>query len=486
MGLRSGLVRLLGRDMLAEVAAEAAKVALSESTNSGGIDPDEYMWRSLTGGRRDLPQITHQRAQNICYTLYQQNPLGHRLTELIPDFVVGDGIVPVAHNPEVASVVNDFWDDTVNDMPIRSHDFGLELGLYGELVPEVLVGEISGVVQLGYIDPGQIKRVEVDPKNPLLVDKVWIRSKGAGQQGKPLDVVRERDGKLAGDVFYLRVNAVSNSTRGWPDLLHVADWLDTFDQMLWEMLERARLARSFIWDVGLDGASQSEIDEWLRKHGSAPRSGSVRAHNDKVTWSAVAPVLGSFETVEEASAIKEHIASGFGVPKTWLSSGDEVGRSAAQEMGAPTVRRLMRRQAYYLRRLDLLVRFVVEKGVEKKLIETNSKGLVPIYDTEGNPTDELAKPWKTVTLQAPEISARDAFRAGGLIAQTAQALAQAEESGWFGQDVSRRVIAELLGQIGVQVDPKSMTGTPAPPTPDKIPASDPSGNAEVVPIASRN
>jgi len=419
-----------------------------------GIDPDEHLWQELGAGKRDLNALTLARAQEVCYQLYQSNPLGHRLTELIRDFIVGDGITYTVKNPWVRDVVEEFWTDGQNAIDQRNDQFALELGLYGELLPEAFVGEVSGFVRLGYIDPGQIKRIETIKDNPLVLDTVWIREKGAGIKGRPLQVVRDRGkGVLEGEVFCWQVNSVSNATRGWPDLLHVADWLDAFDQLLWEMVERARLARTFIWDVLLKGQDQSYIDAWLAKHGSAPKGGSVRAHNEGVEWKAVAPELGSFESAQEAETVMQHIAAGAGIPKHWLSSSADVNRATAAEMGQPTIRHLARRQRYYLDCLKQITRFVIERAVDAGVIPDDEFGRVTVYDDQDRETTKTQVPWKLVQLQAPEISPRDTARFGSVLTQVANGLAVAEDKGWFGKDTSRRILASFLAQFGVHFDP---------------------------------
>lgn len=455
---------------------EAFGPPVSEATPLG-IDPDEHLWREMDAGKRDLNTLTLSRAQEVCFQLYQSNPLGHRLTELIRDFVVGDGITFTVRNPFVRDVVAEFWTDGLNKLDQRNDQFALELGLYGELLPEAFVGDVSGFTRLGYVDPGQVKRITTVEGNPLVLDVVWIREKGYGVSGRPLKVVRDRGkGVLEGDVFVWQVNSVSNATRGWPDLLHVADWLDAFDQVLWEMVERARLARTFIWDVTLKG-DQVDIDAWLAKHGSPPKSGSVRAHNDGVEWNAVAPELGSFETAAEAEVVMQHIAAGAGLPKHWLSSSADVNRATAQEMGAPTIRHLARRQRYYLDCLGEMIRFVVERAVDAGAIADDEFGRVRVYDDQDRETSKTEVPWKLVQLQAPEISPRDSARFGSVLTQIANGLAVAEQHGWFGKDTSRRILAQFLAQIGLHFDPAS---EPEPereePASDDAPAL-PAGNA---------
>ncbi len=479
MGLRDRLARRWGAELLADVAGQAAQAATDRARAelqpeidrlaglaeaAGPIDADEHLYRSMHERVRDLTALKQEEAINVCFKLYERDPIGHRLTELNRDFVIGDGISWSARNPDVEAIVADFWGDSVNDLDQRTNDFALELGLYGELIPEAFVGKTSGVVQLGYVDPGDVKRVAYlddgdGVRNPLVLDTVWIKQKGFGAKGRELQIIRDRGtGRLEGDVFFFRVNGVSNSTRGRPDLMHIADWLDGYDQLLWEMLERARLARSFIWDVTVKG-DDATLQAQKKANAGVPKSGSVRFHNESVEWKVVAPQMGSYETAREAQLMLEHISAGAGVAKTWLSAADDVNRATAVEMNSPVVRRLQRRQRYFLGCLRTMIRFALEQASESTRLSTNEDGMVPVFDDDGDPAmsaeDEpkLAKPWEIVQLHAPEISPRDTVQGATVLTQLANLCSTAEAQGWFGPETSRQVIALGLQQVGYDFDP---------------------------------
>ena len=87
------------------------------------------------------------------------------------------------------------------------------------------------------------------------------------------------------------------------------------------LTDRATLDSHFIWDVLLEGYSDNQIQQWYRKHGKAPKPNSVRAHNEKVTWSAVSPQLGSADMAEHVRVLKTYIMGGFRYPNHWYASG---------------------------------------------------------------------------------------------------------------------------------------------------------------------
>jgi hypothetical protein len=466
MGIRSALARLVGGKHLTEVIEETTRTAVAEAIAGLELDPDDHLYRRDGGStpRRDLQDLTHEKAIEVCYELYTKNPLGHRITELNRDFVVGEGITYTCRNPNVEDVVGEFWTDDDNDLDERLPDFIRDHGLFGELALELFPGDVSGFVKLGFIDPAQIVKVTTVEGNPLHLDVMFVRRKGARVKGQPLDIVRRRNGRLEGDVFFSKLNSPSNSTRGWPDLLHLADWLDNYDEFLWNVLERSRLIRNFIWDVLLKGKTPQEIIEWVRRHGEPPEAGSVRAHNENEIWSAVAPTMQSFEMAKEGEVILEHIAGGAGIQKTWLASAEDVNRATAREMGTPSERRLATRQRTIVRRIHRLLKFVLEEAEEAGRIkgeeELNGKALVPVYGEDGKATGVLKRPFELVQLHAPEISPRDAASSGTLILNLSQALATAELGGWFGHTTIRQVMAKALSRLGVDLDPATMADDP--------------------------
>jgi hypothetical protein len=410
-----------------------------------------------TAARRDLLASKYDQVLDAVFLCYQQNPLGHRIPTLIRDFVVGDGLSYTASNPNIEDIVGEIW----NDEDVPWDDFvpkwALELGLYGEWIPEVFVGDVAGGIKLGYIDPFQVKSVPHAKGNPLIPDAVHLKTGGDIHAGETLDIIRRRDGVLAGDVFYFKVNSMSNSTRGWSDLLHLADWLDALDQEMWEVLERARLMRTFIWDVVLKGADETRLRQWLTQHRDPPRSGTVRAHNENETWTAVAPTLGSMETSEDVNIIREHIAGGAGLPKHWLAAAEDVNRATAREMGTPTEKTLQQRQRFFVRCLHRIIRFGLEKAQEAgRLKDVDDEGKMAAYDEDGAQTDQREHPWDLVQIHAPDVSQRDMMAAGSLIVNLVNALAVAEERGWFGAKNVRQVLALALGQLGYDFDPATV------------------------------
>jgi hypothetical protein len=496
MGIRSRLAKRWGADLIAEAKNEALEETLEQikgrahrltwanpelihelheataEASTSGIDPDDYLYRALSGywSPKDLTRTySHDETLQVAYTLWQRNPLGKRIAEMNADYIVGDGITLTFTNPEVEDRVMEFWTDDDNRLDERLPTFALEYGLYGELIPQALVGDTSGIVKLGYVDPYQVARILClgqgsDTQNVLIDDVVELKRKvGEIGDGKQLQVIRVREsGKLEGEVFLFKANALSNDPRGWPDVVSFADWLDQYDAMLWDMLERHRLMGSFIYDVTIEGDERKIAEEARKFAANPPKKGTVRVHNRETTWTAVSPSLNAKENAIEADVLKEHLAGGSGFPKTWLSGTTDVNRATAQELGTPTVRRLASRQKQFLSGMERMIRFVLEQAeTAGRLKGVQSDGTIQVFDEDGKAAKTPAgdnrrvKPWECVKLQGPETSVKDMAAAGQVLQQVIPALAIAEEQGWMGSRPIRQSIQQVMAYLGLEYDPST-------------------------------
>jgi hypothetical protein len=403
------------------------KKGLKEAFIGGlGIDPDDDQYRRLSSHPdRDLNPVTHERMLEIAYRLYDRNPLAHRIVELTKDFVIGGGVSYRAENPEVQAILDDFWADPINNWNLKQHDRALELGLFGEQCYPVFVNPYNGRVRLGSLDPARISEVRTNPENAEEVQA--IIPKGTGQQ--PLRIMHQDEepgsptfGRLVGDCFYFAINKVSNASRGRSDLLCLADWIDGYEQFLFNRIDRSALISAFVWDVTLEGMSEEEIAGWLKKNPS-PKPGSVRAHNEKVRWEAVSPDLKADDAIGEARLLRNFILSGAGFPEHWFSDGSQVNRATAVEMGVPTLKRLSARQRYFRYMIEYIFRFAIDQAI-----------------IHGRISQETDARFKVIL---PELSQLDMEKATGSLERLSKALASAEKRGWITKEMAGKMFIDF-------------------------------------------
>jgi len=83
----------------------------------------------------------------------------------------------------------------------------------------------------------------------------------------------------------------------WP----LADWIDVFDQMVFDYADRLRFLNAFVWDYTIKGADPKMVEAFkaeLLK--SPPRQGGVQVHNDQITIAAATPDLKGADMSEAA------------------------------------------------------------------------------------------------------------------------------------------------------------------------------------------
>ena len=459
-------------EVLAAFAPTSSTIAVQESLpGTDYTDPDidltavqggAQFFRRLTQSKSDLAPITHERMQEIALTLYDRNPLAKRCLELVKDFVVGEGIVPSAKVEGVQAVIGRFWNDGQNAMAARCHTFALELGLWGEQAFAAFVHERSGHVRLVSIDPRSIKAVVPDPENPDLPLALALAAE-QGTEARYLKIIREDDdGMLVGaqpdetvrvgdgqhpyysppslmpgtrlvGAFFWAVNKTQGATRGRSDLLPVADFLDLYDRLIFDEAERMSFLRAFVYDVTITGADEAALTKRAAT-AAPPKPGSVYYHNESEELKAVTPDLKAQDGATTADLILSLIATGVGLPKTWLNGIMDVNRASAVSMDEPSLKRLRARQQVVMAAVERMVRFALDQA--------SMAGALPKAGDEGH----------SFSVDAPEMSQRDAERASRALFSTIQALGMADAAGWIDSETARQAVVMMLTQLGVNVD----------------------------------
>lgn len=413
-----------------------------------GVDPDEAEWRRLTGSaERDLSPLAQERMLDIAYYLYETDPLARRIIHITRDYVVAEGVGLKAKDAAVQEVLEAFWHDPVNNMDLKLDRRVAELGLWGEQCYPVFVNPANGHVRLGYLDPKLIQSVEIDPENAE-VNVAVVQKDSLGQPGRRYQVIRRNDdprsstyGFLTGECFYFKINAVTTASRGRSDLLPLADYLDLYNQFLFTRGERAAFGNAWIWDVTLEGMTADQIRQWLREH-PTPTPGSIRAHNERVKWEAVAPDLKAHDASYDARMIKNYILGGAGLPEHFFAEGGETTRATAAEMGEPVIKHFTSRQKFVRTMLTDILDFVLDQAI--------LAGRLPA---------EIDREYDLIF---PEISIKDLAKYGTVLVQTAQALLIAQEQGWVTPADASLLFCEVASNMGPDIQPPESGELPAP------------------------
>ena len=465
--LRERLVEVLAGDAITRRVGEVearlrteADARVREALSAGLTRADELLmqqgFRRLTSqgvSTRDLTPLAQDRMLALAYWLWESNPLAQWLVEVVVDFVWGEGGTITAEDPAVQQVLTAFWEDPINQLERRMDDFIRELGLQGELCLPVGVNFVTGQVRLGYVDPAEIDEVTTDPDNALVPITVVLKGTGGGRK-RYLKVVREDTAGVSpyvglmmpalvgerdpvsgqsyeGACLLQQINRLSGARRGRSDLLSLIDWLDGYDALLFDQMDRAQQLDSFVWHVTLDGYTEEQIETWLQKN-KRIRRGMVRASNEKVHWDAVAPDLKANDRDTLLRLLRGHMLGARSLPEHYYGLGGDVNLATAKEMGLPTVKRMTRRQK--------VVRFMLRDWARFAIDQAIVAGTLP------KTVD------KTVQVTLPEISVRDTSAFAQALSTLSVALTQAEDQGWLRRETAAKLFALVASQLGQAID----------------------------------
>jgi hypothetical protein len=392
---------------------------------------------------RDLPLMTHERMQEVAYYLYLTNDLAQWWITTLTAYVVGDGVTLACEDERSLAVAQSFWTDPVNAWPRKLPAKVRELALYGEQCWPLFAAPGTGRVRLGYLDPTLIQEVVLDPDNAEqaigVVTKKWsgyaemperryrVRLPIAeAELTRPAQRLREHFGD--GEVSYYAINKVSNGSRGWSDLLAKADWLDGYEQFMFQRLERADLANRVVWDMTLTGMTQAQIEEF-QKSFALPKPGGVHVHNEKVTLEAKAPDLKASDAAEDARLFRNHCLSP--MPEHWYGGGGDVNRAAATEMDEPTYKRFKLRQQE--------VKAIVEEQLACAVREAKLAGMLEQSASED------------IKALFPEMVKADLGQLATAAQSVSAAISQQRAEGTITKAEARQIFAVAVKPIGVEL-----------------------------------
>lgn len=418
----------------AVLARDAQEAALSFGV---GIDPDDNEFRRLTSGAkfrtRDLAPLAFERALDVSWYLFEQNPFARRLLGLMTDLIIGDGVTieVTAEDPRVQGIVDTFWNRNRIDEKLR--EFYTANALNGEVIFPVGVNEVSGNPVLGYLDSTQIRQVTHAADNVMVRERVVLKGLGLNTD-ESLAIINEDpvSRRLTGQVFFHPINTLPNSMRGRPDLLALADWLDLYDQFMFAELERINLLSAFAWDYTVEDAkSEKEIADKVAKLPKL-KAGAVFGHNQKEKLEPRTPDMKAQDRSEVARLLRIHIAGNFGFPISYFGDIDS-NRSTIEGQNDVLMKTPAARQREFAGLLHQMVRFAIEQ----------STGRNPALYVSASPAFSIGM---------PEIAAKDVARVGQVLVSTASAIDTTIANRTLSRATGIRVMATMINQLGVKVD----------------------------------
>lgn len=418
-----------------------------------GVDPidgDSGYRRLGQGWSSDVPYWTRTKAQRYSIASYRVNPMARAILDTYTSFCVGDsGLTLQVADPKVREVAEAFWNDPANMFADQALMLRTALML-GERADEMMVGATTGVVRRSVIDPTAIEDVGLRGGNPLWPLSITLRRSSGAPMTKSVIGPNDITGQREGDVLFLRAfRATELDLRGYPFLGPVLDWLDSYDRVLSNLIDRTALARHFVWDVSVDGG-QAEVDQFVasRKGTHAPKTGTVEVHNDKVKWEPKHVQVGAHEDSATAQSVLTSVAAGTGLAKTWLAEPEDANRATSLSMAEPVRRRVNGVQLMWLGHMTEMVRFAVDRAVAARRIAAT----VTLQDGEMKRSIPAAE---AVKVTGPEVAAADAKITAEVLVSLATALTGMRARNLLSEEASKRAAKKAWEDfMGVPYSPE--------------------------------
>lgn len=386
---------------------------------------------------RTVPYWTLEKARAAAVASYRSNPMCRAIVDTYTSFCVGDkGVSLQVTNDDVRKVALEFWNDpkvrlgAMQDLMLRDQM------IMGEQVLELLVGRSSGVVRFSPIDPQRVAGVELIKDNPLWPGKLIIRTNLEGERttSKTVAQVNDNTGLREGEaMFWTPFKTLLTDTRSMSFLTPILDWLDSYDMVLSNLIDRTALARYMVWDVTVVGGNDA-VTDFIQQRGGThlPASGSVEVHNESVTWKAQQAQTGAFEDTAANASVLTQIASGAGLAKHWLAEPEHTNRATSNSMAEPVRRRLSGVQGVWLDQMTELVRFAIDRAVAAKRLPK----MVSATDASTGEKSQVPAAM-TVMVTGPEIAAADAQINAEVLLNLSTGLMQLMEAGALSREAAQ-------------------------------------------------
>jgi hypothetical protein len=371
---------------------------------STGYDPlgEPGPWRRVGQMNREIPWWTHEKARANSVAAYRVNAMAKAIIDTYTSFCVGDvGVSYQCTNPDVKEIVDEFWNDPRNNMG------GIQELLFrdGMIMGETCLRLIEfggGRVRFAPVAVSAIQDVTMIMGNTMWPDTLIFDNNISPN----LSVVRINDetGLREGEAFFWApYKTLTTDIRSMPFLAPIIDWLDSYDTVMSNMIDRTALARYLVWDVTVTGG-QDAVDQFIAARGgtSIPRSGTIEVHNESVVWEPKTVSTGAQEDSVAGQSIMTLIAGGAGLSKTWLAEPEGANRATSLSMAEPVRRRVQGVQRQWLGQMQELVRFVVDRAV--------ANGKIPAEVTsvdEKTGQEKKIPASQSVTVTGPEVAAAD-------------------------------------------------------------------------------
>lgn len=426
------------------------KVVVQESLHKPGMADPTAGWRRLTRSddRRDLDPVRWDWQLRLAHWLWNTHPLAKKCLKNHRNFICGHGFTVRATSENdskrktLQALLDKHWE--INEWDTQLSKRVATLAVEGEWT--YYAGQpdrTTGHVHLCKVLPENVRDVVLCRYNPERIDKILlhheidVEGSLSGKLGNLSPIYRDwRTGRYIGDTLHMGINRLSGQSRGFSDLLVVADHLDLFDNALFTEAERIGIQRSMVWDVLIN----NKDDEYVKARkmqlaqDGPPRAGALNVHGPDETWSAISPTLNIGESIAYLDLLKILICAGLDTPIHWVSEGGDVNKATAGEMGGPAFAFIRERQREIIEFLRVAISYQIQCWLDAGSLS----------QSEFLSLDDVAFEIQT---RDPEKAQYQAI--GAMLQALGQALLIAQNSGWLSKQEAARAFRAAATDTGL-------------------------------------
>ena len=398
-----------------------------------------------------MHHLEQEKMISLATQLYSQNPLAHRIIELITDFCIGSNIMWETQDDDLEDIFSEFWTHSRNAFERTQYQRVSELLLYGEQCYPVFTSPDTGLVQLGNVHPAFIKQTILDPDDYKLV--IGVEFYTDGYNTKTYRTIFSEDtatffndkaismrDEMDGDCFYFAINMLSlpisaegygersYQMRGRSELLPLMDRLGILDDLNYLNLDRIQILLSVIYDITVSQASSTEIEKIMDEFG-IPTGPAVRAHDEKMSVDVKTPKLGSTEISTLFKMVTDEIVGGAGIPSHWISGSGSANRATAMSLELPTLKKLTAKQGVVV---DIFRKILDFQLYQAKLV--------------GRVSDDVE-----YSIKIPAITRKDLLNIGDALTKATKNLQIAVAEGWISNVSAGEIFREIAEGYGIEL-----------------------------------
>lgn len=304
----------------------------------------QYMYRMLE-------------AKSKAYEAYVSNPIGHRIPQMISQFVLGKGVSAEFKDDRAQKI----WDEFAKYNKLGTARGGVTRA-GSKLRTWAVMQSVDGESMFQFVDKGEMLKVNsLDTAtildvvtDPADIEKVFYYHQ---QYSTPYNqyavpgipstryIIRQIP---ANEVLHVKLNVFDNEKRGRSDLYSVLGWLKRVKDLINANVIKAYFQACYTWDYTIKGSPAAVAAFAAKNQRNVPTPGSSYIHNENVIRELISPVSSAGTGVEhDMMGLLNMISLGTGIPPVYLLGSMAQSRAAALTETEPSAKFFFERQSVW-------------------------------------------------------------------------------------------------------------------------------------------